>query len=635
MTFNELNLSAPVLRAVAQAGYESPSPIQAAAIPPVLAGRDLMGCAQTGTGKTAAFALPMLDRLTASAPRKKGAIRALILTPTRELALQIGESFEAYGKYLTLRSTVIFGGVGQAPQVAALKKGVDILIACPGRLNDLVGQGLLDLSNIEIFVLDEADRMLDMGFVHDVKKVIAKLPRQRQNLMFSATMPKEIEQLAAGILHDPAFVKVDPVSSTVDRIQQSLYFVEKGNKKFLLPWLIKNLKPEVVNALVFSRTKHGADKIAKDLNKQGIPAAAIHGNKSQTARVTALEDFKAGKTRVLVATDIAARGIDISELSHVFNYDLPEVPVTYVHRIGRTARAGADGTAVSFCAPEEKEYLAGIEKLNRRQIPVVSGHPWDGVPAPVKAAPPVRGKKPKAEAEKPAKAEKAAKAEKPAAPKKEKAAAKQPSPKNTEPKEGTSMEENQKRTSGGRSENRRSNNSRTRREGNAPQPANRGSNAQPKFDPHFVSAPEATPLRPVKKAPAAQPAAKQTAPAQNGQRQRGGQPARAEQRTDRNDPRTEQRAERNSRNTRPAQNSQSQQDSRNNRNAVQSSRPARPAKSEAPRGRSRNTAPARDEDPGLMLISRRPPQQKFTNFEEYMTAHGGATAPIEDHTDET
>ncbi len=645
MTFNELNLSAPVLRAVAQAGYESPSPIQAAAIPPVLAGRDLMGCAQTGTGKTAAFALPMLDRLTASAPRKKGAIRALILTPTRELALQIGESFEAYGKYLTLRSTVIFGGVGQAPQVAALKKGVDILIACPGRLNDLVGQGLLDLSNIEIFVLDEADRMLDMGFVHDVKKVIAKLPRQRQNLMFSATMPKEIEQLAAGILHDPAFVKVDPVSSTVDRIQQSLYFVEKGNKKFLLPWLIKNLRPEVVNALVFSRTKHGADKIAKDLNKQGIPAAAIHGNKSQTARVTALEDFKAGKTRVLVATDIAARGIDISELSHVFNYDLPEVPETYVHRIGRTARAGADGTAVSFCAPEEKEYLAGIEKLNRRQIPVVSGHPWDGVPAPVKAAPPVRGKKPKAEAEQPAKAEKAAKAEKPAAPKKEKAAAKQPSPKNTEPKEGTSMEENQKRTSGGRNENRRANNSRTRREGNAPQPANRGSNApqpanrgsnaQPKFDPHFVSAPEATPLRPVKKAPAAQPAAKQTAPAQNGQRQRGGQPARAEQRTDRNDPRTEQRAERNSRNARPAQNSQSQQGSRNNRNAVQSSRPDRPAKSEAPRGRSRNAAPARDEDPGLMLISRRPPQQKFTNFEEYMTAHGGATAPIEDHTDET
>ena len=632
MTFNELNLSAPVLRAVAQAGYESPSPIQAAAIPPVLAGRDLMGCAQTGTGKTAAFALPMLDRLTASAPRKKGAIRALILTPTRELALQIGESFEAYGKYLTLRSTVIFGGVGQAPQVAALKKGVDILIACPGRLNDLVGQGLLDLSNIEIFVLDEADRMLDMGFVHDVKKVIAKLPRQRQNLMFSATMPKEIEQLAAGILHDPAFVKVDPVSSTVDRIDQSLYFVEKGNKKFLLPWLIQNLKPPVQNALVFSRTKHGADKIAKDLNKQGIPAAAIHGNKSQSARVAALEGFKAGDTKVLVATDIAARGIDISELSHVFNYDLPEVPETYVHRIGRTARAGADGTAVSFCAPEEQEYLAGIEKLNRRKIPVVSGHPWDGVPAPAKKEPPVRGKKPKAEAEAPAaQPEKPAKAAKPARPKKEKTAAAKAEPMKSQPKEEPSMDENQKRTPGGRSENRRSNNSRPRREGSNAAP-NRGSNAQPKFDPHFVSAPEATPLRPVKKAPAAQPAAKQTAPAQNGQRQRGSQPARAEQRTDRNDPRTEQRAERNSRNARPAQNSQNQQGSRN---AVQSSRPARPAKSEAPRGRSRNAAPARDEDPGLMLISRRPPQQKFTNFEEYMTAHGGATAPIEDHTDET
>ena len=278
MTFKELNLSVPLLRAVQEAGYETPSPIQAAAIPPVLSGRDLMGCAQTGTGKTAAFALPMLDRLTANAPRRKGAIRALILTPTRELALQIGESFDAYGKYLKLRSTVIFGGVGQAPQVEALKKGVDILIACPGRLNDLIGQGFIDLSDLEIFVLDEADRMLDMGFVHDVKKVIAKLPGERQNLMFSATMPTEIEHLAAGILRKPAFVKVDPVSSTVDRIQQSLYHVEKGNKKFLLPWLIKNLQPPVVNALVFSRTKHGADKIAKDLTKQGIPAAAIHGN---------------------------------------------------------------------------------------------------------------------------------------------------------------------------------------------------------------------------------------------------------------------------------------------------------------------------------------------------------------------
>ena len=666
MTFEELNLSAPLLRAVQEAGYETPSPIQAAAIPPVLSGRDLMGCAQTGTGKTAAFALPMLDRLTANPPRRKGAIRALILTPTRELALQIGESFDAYGKYLNLRSTVIFGGVGQAPQVEALKKGVDILVACPGRLNDLIGQGFIDLSDLEIFVLDEADRMLDMGFVHDVKKVIAKLPKVRQNLMFSATMPAEIEQLAAGILRDPAFVKVDPVSSTVDRIQQSLYYVEKGNKKLLLPWLIKNLQPPVVNALVFSRTKHGADKIAKDLNKQGIPAAAIHGNKSQSARVAALEGFKAGKTKVLVATDIAARGIDISELSHVFNYDLPEVPETYVHRIGRTARAGADGTAVSFCAPEEKEYLAGIEKLNRRQIPVISGHPWDGVPAPVKAAPPVRGRKPKMEAaaeapapvEKPvkaAKAEKAPKAEKTAraakAVKAEPKAQKANATPKIEAKEEHLMDENQKRTPGGRNENRRSNNNR-RREGGAAQAPSRGSNAQPKFDPHFVSAPETTPLRPAKKNlnqnQNAAPAAKPAAPVQsnngpksenNSRRDRNARGSRNE-RNDRND--------RNDRGARPAQNqSGSQNEPRNAQSGSQpqanrrgsafsagqgAGRPARAPKAE-PSRRGR-VAAAKDEDPGLVLISRRPPQQKFTNFEEYMSAHGGATAPIEDHSEE-
>ena len=661
MTFNELNLSAPLLRAVAEAGYESPSPIQASAIPPVLAGRDLMGCAQTGTGKTAAFALPMLDRLTANPAKKKGAVRALILTPTRELALQIGESFEMYGKYLSLRSTVIFGGVGQAPQVAAIKKGVDILIACPGRLNDLVGQGLIDLGSIEIFVLDEADRMLDMGFVHDVKKVIAKLPKVRQNLMFSATMPKEIEQLAAGILHDPAFVKVDPVSSTVDRIDQSLYFVEKGNKKFLLPWLIQNLNPPVQNALVFSRTKHGADKIAKDLNKQGIPAAAIHGNKSQSARVAALEGFKAGKTKVLVATDIAARGIDISELSHVFNYDLPEVPETYVHRIGRTARAGADGTAVSFCAPEEKEYLAGIEKLNRRQIPVISGHPWDGVPAPVKAAPPVRGRKPKMEAvaeapvEKPvkaAKAEKAPKAEKTAkaakAVKAEPKAQKANATPKIEAKEEHLMDENQKRTPGGRNENRRSNNNR-RREGGAAQAPSRGSNAQPKFDPHFVSAPETTPLRPAKKNlnqnQNAAPAAKPAAPVQSN----NGPKSENNSRRDRNarGSRNE-RNDRNDRGARPAQNqSGSQNEPRNAQPGSQpqanrrgsafsagqgAGRPARAPKAE-PSRRGR-VAAAKDEDPGLVLISRRPPQQKFTNFEEYMSAHGGATAPIEDHSEE-
>ena len=622
MTFKELNLSAPLLRAVQEAGYETPSPIQAAAIPPVLSGRDLMGCAQTGTGKTAAFALPMLDRLTAAQPRKKGAIRALILTPTRELALQIGESFEAYGKYLKLRSTVIFGGVGQAPQVEALKKGVDILVACPGRLNDLIGQGFIDLGSLEIFVLDEADRMLDMGFVHDVKKVIAKLPKERQNLMFSATMPKEIEQLAAGILRDPAFVKVDPVSSTVDRIQQSLYHVEKGNKKFLLPWLIKNLQPPVVNALVFSRTKHGADKIAKDLTKQGIPAAAIHGNKSQTARVTALENFKAGKTKVLVATDIAARGIDISELSHVFNYDLPEVPETYVHRIGRTARAGADGTAISFCAPEEQEYLAGIEKLNRRSIPVVSGHPWDGVPAPVRPEPPVRGRKPREPqpaAAQPSKEEKAAKA-----PKTEKKAAAPVQQPAKISKEEQSMDENQKRTSGGRRNDRRSDtNSRPRREqGSAPA---RGSNAQPKFDPHFVSAPEATPLRSAKKAPAA-PAAPAIKTAQSVSGSQNG--ANRSSRGNRSD-RRQAAAGDNGRNAQPAARSDRRQSSQRGANAAA---PARaPRENSARRGKG---AAPRDEDPGLVLISRRPPQQKFTSFEEYMDAHGGATAPIEDHTNE-
>ena len=636
MTFEELNLSAPLLRAVQEAGYETPSPIQAAAIPPVLSGRDLMGCAQTGTGKTAAFALPMLDRLTANPPRRKGAIRALILTPTRELALQIGESFDAYGKYLKLRSTVIFGGVGQAPQVEALKKGVDILVACPGRLNDLIGQGFIDLSDLEIFVLDEADRMLDMGFVHDVKKVIAKLPKVRQNLMFSATMPAEIEQLAAGILRDPAFVKVDPVSSTVDRIQQSLYHVEKGNKKFLLPWLIKNLQPPVVNALVFSRTKHGADKIARDLTKQGIPAAAIHGNKSQTARVTALEDFKAGKTRVLVATDIAARGIDISELSHVFNYDLPEVPETYVHRIGRTARAGADGTAVSFCAPEEQEYLAGIEKLNRRKIPVVSGHPWDGVPAPVSPEPPVRGKKPKAAPEQAGKQpEQQAKPAKAAAPAKpEKKAAAVPKAQAKQPvkleKEERTMDD-PKRTSGGRSNDRRSNNnSRPRREQNAPA---RGSNAQPKFDPHFVSAPEATPLRPAKKTPAA-PAAPAIRTAAQPAQQNSSMQGQKSRRNDRSDRPARQ-------NSQPAAQSQSAEQGRGANNGQRgrqnASRNAQPAPARAPRAESSRrgrAAAARDEDPGLMLISRRPPQQKFTNFEEYMNAHGGATAPIEDHSDE-
>ena len=624
MTFEELNLSAPVLRAVREAGYTVPSPIQAAAIPPVLAGRDLMGCAQTGTGKTAAFGLPMLDRLAAAKPKKPGAVRALILTPTRELALQIGESFAAYGKYLPLRSTVIFGGVGQAPQVQALRSGVEILVACPGRLNDLIGQGHVDLSGVEIFVLDEADRMLDMGFVHDVKKVIAKLPPRRQNLMFSATMPAEIEQLAAGILHDPAFVKVDPVSSTVDRIRQSLYYVEKGNKKLLLPWLIQNLNdPPVTNALVFSRTKHGADKIARDLVRQGIPAAAIHGNKSQSARVAALEGFKAGKTRVLVATDIAARGIDISELAYVFNYDLPEVAETYVHRIGRTARAGAEGAAVSFCAPEEQEYVAGIEKLNRRKLPVVSGHPWDGAPAPARVL---------------NRPSQTAKAEPTASPRGADQTAAQPvqklSARAKQPRkeESESMANNkEKRPAPAGAESRRPR--RPRREGQAPA---QGSNAQPKFDPHFVSAPEATPLRPLKKQPAPQQAAKPQQPAkQPAQSQKQAQP-KAEQPAKQSKgqapaarkpaaekaqpPRTENRRRGN---PRPAEKAQPQSEQPRRTRAPQPEQP--------PRSARRSRAPQREEDPGLVLISRRPPQQKFTSFEEYMNAHGGATAPIEDY----
>ena len=416
----------------------------------------------------------------------------------------------------------------------------------------------------------------------------------------------------------------------MDRIQQSLYHVEKGNKKFLLPWLIKNLQPPVVNALVFSRTKHGADKIAKDLTKQGIPAAAIHGNKSQTARVTALENFKAGKTKVLVATDIAARGIDISELSHVFNYDLPEVPETYVHRIGRTARAGADGTAVSFCAPEEQEYLAGIEKLNRRKIPVVSGHPWDGVPAPVRPEPPVRGKKPKAAAAEPAEKQ-AAKQAKPAKseakPEKKAAPAPKVQAKPVKIEKEEPLMDDTKRTSGGRSSDRRSNTgSRPRREQNAPA---RGSNAQPKFDPHFVSAPEATPLRPAKKAPAAPAAPAIRTAAQPAQQSGSSQGPRGR--------RNERPARQNGQPAAQNQNAEQGRSANNGpRNRQNAPRSAQPAAARAPKTESgrRSRAAVRDEDPGLVLISRRPPQQKFTNFEEYMNAHGGATAPIEDHSDE-
>ena len=373
MTFQTLGLCAPILTALEEHGYERPSPIQEKAIPPALAGRDVLGCAQTGTGKTCAFAAPILQRLSAS--RVQGhPLRALILTPTRELAIQIEESFLAYGKHLSLRCAVIFGGVGQNPQVEALGRGVDILVATPGRLMDLYQQGFVKLDQLEIFVLDEADRMLDMGFIHDVKKILKWLPKQKQTMLFSATMPPEITELVNSLLHDPVRVAVDPVSSPVEAIEQSVYFVDKNNKTKLLAHLIREL--DVKNALVFTRTKHGANKVARDLAKAGITAAAIHGNKSQTARQQALADFKAGKIQCLVATDIAARGLDIEELSHVFNYNLPEVPETYVHRIGRTGRAGRGGTAVSFCDINEKEELKAIEKLIGRAVPVVENHPW-------------------------------------------------------------------------------------------------------------------------------------------------------------------------------------------------------------------------------------------------------------------
>ena len=375
MTFQDLGLTAPICRALTEEGYQRPSPIQEKAIPPALAGRDVLGCAQTGTGKTCAFAAPILQRLSAApAKRKVRPIRALILTPTRELALQIQESFVAYGRHLALRSAVIFGGVGQNPQVEQLKKGVDVLVATPGRLEDLHGQGFIHVEELEVFVLDEADRMLDMGFIHDVRKILKWLPAEKQTLFFSATMPPEVQGLVDSLLRDPVKVAVDPISSPVEVIDQKLYYVDRGNKTKLLAQLVG--EAGVKNALVFTRTKHGANKVAGDLAKAGITAAAIHGNKSQTARQQALADFKAGRVQALVATDIAARGLDIEELSHVFNYNLPDVPETYVHRIGRTGRAGHGGTAISFCDINEKDELKGIEKLLGRAIQVVEDHPW-------------------------------------------------------------------------------------------------------------------------------------------------------------------------------------------------------------------------------------------------------------------
>jgi len=393
LLFTDLAIIKPILDALHDEGYSKPTPIQQQAIPHILQSIDLLGCAQTGTGKTAAFAIPMLQLLArpiTMASRGQRPIRALILTPTRELAIQIQESFNAYGKNLRLKNLVIFGGVNQGPQVSELKKGIDILVATPGRLLDLISQGYISLRDIEIFVLDEADRMLDMGFVHDVKRIIAKIPTKRQTLFFSATMPQEIQSLANSILHNPVKVEVAAVSSTADTIDQSLYFVAKENKRSLLAFILADKNIET--ALVFTRTKHGADKVVKDLVRIGISAEAIHGNKSQNARQRALNNFKNRETRILVATDIAARGIDVDELTHVINYELPNVPETYVHRIGRTGRAGLSGTSFSFCSEEETEELRDIHKLIGKQIFIQENHPYHTTFSGItkRAAPPQR-----------------------------------------------------------------------------------------------------------------------------------------------------------------------------------------------------------------------------------------------------
>lgn len=376
MTFEQLGVIEPIVKALKTQGYTTPTPIQEQSIPIVLNKKDLLGCAQTGTGKTAAFAIPTLQLLHAKKGSGKGYkhISALVLTPTRELAVQIDESFTAYGRHTGLTHEVIFGGVSQHTQTIALRNGVDILIATPGRLLDLINQGYVHLDFLEMFILDEADRMLDMGFIHDIKKIIQLLPKERQTMFFSATMPPEIAKLANVLLNEPVRVQVAPVSSTVEKIEQSVYMVSKYDKQSLLVHLLK--EKNINRTLVFTRTKHGADRIVKDLKKVNIYADALHGNKTQSARQRALYNFKNGHLKVLVATDIAARGIDVDNLTHVFNFDLPNVPETYVHRIGRTGRAGAEGIAISFCDAEERVCLKDINKLTAQSIPVVEEHPF-------------------------------------------------------------------------------------------------------------------------------------------------------------------------------------------------------------------------------------------------------------------
>jgi len=382
--FAALGLIEPILRAVKQMGYESPTPIQQQSIPPILHGRDILGCAQTGTGKTAAFALPLLQKLALSQGRR--GVRALVLTPTRELAAQIDESFRDYGANLNLGRALIFGGVGAEPQKRALERRPDILVATPGRLLDLMSQGFISLTQVEVFVLDEADRMLDMGFIHDVKRVIAKLPPARQNLLFSATMPPEVQSLVSSILKNPVHVAVTPTSSTSELIDQSLYYVDRPNKRRLLLHVLAN--PETARVIVFTRTKAVANRVSTYLSENGIVAEAIHGNKSQNARLRALANFRSGATRVLVASDLAARGIDIDEITHVINYDVPNVPETYVHRIGRTGRAASVGVALSFCDSEERSYVISIERVIKKKIPVVEDHPFPMSPNQPDRSPP-------------------------------------------------------------------------------------------------------------------------------------------------------------------------------------------------------------------------------------------------------
>lgn len=373
MTFNDLGVIDPILKALNEKGYKSPTPIQEQAISPVLKGKDLLGVAQTGTGKTAAFAIPIIQSIVRLGKDKKG-IKALIVTPTRELAIQIDDNIKEYSKYCRVRHTVIFGGVKQNAQVQRLKGGIDILVATPGRLLDLMNQGYISLNKIEIFVLDEADRMLDMGFIHDIKKLLKALPQKRQSLFFSATMPPNILKLSKQILHHPIKVEVTPAATTAETVKQQLYYTNRTSKRDLVLHLMKD--PALEQVLIFTRTKRGADRLARDLAKKKIKAAAIHGDKAQNQRQRSLKDFKSGKLRVLVATDIAARGIDIDKLNYVVNYEIPNEPETYVHRIGRVGRAGESGTAISLCEPEENVFIKDIEKLTREQIPVVKNNPF-------------------------------------------------------------------------------------------------------------------------------------------------------------------------------------------------------------------------------------------------------------------